>query len=368
FRLVPEEGTVRIASNAAGAEVFDASGARLGATGATLSLSPFMAHELTVKAARHKPAEVTVRIDRPGLDAGTRQVVLEQQRTPPDLVEVANAQYASLDGLATGSREAQDRQRRAVSELGLPLEVKTARTGILFRLIPAGSFTMGSPRAEQDMVVKAGVDRKVVEDETQHQVTLTKPFYCGKYEVTQGQWEMVCGSNPSYFKNAGRDAPVENVIWEECQTFLQKLCQMEGVAEGTYRLLTEAQWEYACRAGSTSAYRFGDSDSGLGEYAWYDRNSGATTHPVGQKRPNGWGLHDMHGNVWEWCQDWYGEYASGSVPDPLGPASGVDRVSRGGSWFHDARFCRSADRSRIPPGDRYISLGFRLARTTASYP
>ncbi|MCU0916782.1 MAG: protein kinase, partial [Planctomycetes bacterium] len=166
FRLVPEDGTVRITSNAAGAEVYDDSGKRLGAAGATLSLPPFVSHDLTVKAPRHKPAEVTVRIDRPGMDAGTRQVVLEQQRIPEDLVEVANAQYASLDGLASGSREAQDRQRRTVSELGLPLEVKAARTGMVFRLVPPGSFTMGSPSGE------ANRDN----DETQHQVTLTKPF------------------------------------------------------------------------------------------------------------------------------------------------------------------------------------------------
>ncbi|MBN1510002.1 MAG: formylglycine-generating enzyme family protein, partial [Sedimentisphaerales bacterium] len=200
---------------------------------------------------------------------------------PDDLVAVADAQHASLDGLAPGSREAQERQRQAVRQLGLPLEVKTAKTGIVLRLIPAGSFTMGSPRAEQDAMVKAGVPRNVVEDEVEHQVTLSKPFYCGKCEVTQGQWEQVMGTNPSYFKNAGKDAPVERVSWHDCQALAKKLCEMEGVAEGTYRLLTEAEWEYACRAGTQTALYNGDlvikglNDAlALDGISWYGGNSG----------------------------------------------------------------------------------------------
>jgi sulfatase modifying factor 1 len=366
FSLTPDEGIVKITSNAPGAEVFDASGARLGAAGELLHLPPFASHTLTVKAPRHKPADVTVRIDRPGMDAGTRQVALEQQRVADDLVEGSNAPYASLDGLASGSREAQERQRRAVTELGLPLEVKTARTGIGFRLVPAGSFTMGSPPGEMNRD----------NDETQHRVTLTKPFYCGTYEVTQGQWEAVMGSNPSSFKNAGLDAPVEQVSWEDCQAFLAELCRTEGVPAGTYRLLTEAEWEYACRAGTGTVFCYGDDlDSSMANFDGnYPYGGGRkdeyrrTTIRVGSFRPNGWGLYDMHGNVWEWCEDWYGEYAPGSLIDPSGLRSRDARVLRGGGWRGNSRYCRSADRDWYAPGSRGYFLGLRLARSTPSYP
>ncbi len=279
-----------------------------------------------------------------------------------DLLEVANAQYASLDGLASGSREAQDCQRQVVAQLGLPLEVRSAKTGIVFRLIPAGTFTMGSPPDEAPRG----------RDETQHEVTLTKAFYCGKYEVTQGQWESVMGSNPSNFTRVGRDAPVEQVSWKDCQVFVNKLCQTESVPEGTYRLLTEAEWEYACRAGTTTPFCYGnDLDSSMANFGTSSGRKGQyrrTTVKVGTFRPNGWGLYDMHGNVWEWCQDWHGEYSCGSVTDPPGPASGDHRVHRGGSWGHDARNCWSALRYGSTPGNRFDSLGVRLARTAPSYP
>ncbi len=152
-----------------------------------------------------------------------------------------------MTGLASGSQAAQDRQKQSVQNLGLPLEVKTRQTGIVLRLIPAGMFMMGSPSTE------AGQD---YDEKPRHQVTFTKPLYCGKFEVTQRQWKAVMGSNPSYFTMAGLDAPVDQVSWDDCQIFLTKLCQKEGVPNGTYRLLTEAEWEYACRAGSTSAVLF----------------------------------------------------------------------------------------------------------------
>lgn len=267
---------------------------------------------------------------------------------PDDLVDTL---YPSLEGLAPGSEEAQDRQRQAAQELGLPVEVRTRMTGIVLRLIPAGTFTMGSPTDEAGRY----------DDESQHQVTLTRAFYCGKFEVTEGQWEQVMGSNPSWFQNAGPDAPVESVSWEDCQVFLKALCEVEGVPEGTYRLLTEAEWEYACRAGTTGPYCC--DESVLDEYAWY-----GGVYPVGQKKPNAFGLHDMHANVWEWCQDWYGEYPSEPVTDPLGSASGGDRVLRGGGWIHFSGYCRSANRLLLSPVDRPIYLGLRLARTTPSYP
>jgi len=301
---------------------------------------------------------------RPGLAAESPGTSPPAQRLPDDFVGVADAQYAALDNLAPGSREAQERQRQAVQQLGLPLEVKTRKTGILLRLIPAGSFTMGSPPGETD---RAG-------NETQHQVTLTKPLYCGRYEVTQGQWEQVMGSNPSYFQSAGRDAPVEQVSWYNCQQFLQRLCRLEGVPEGTYRLLTEAEWEYACRGGTQTVFCYGnDLDARLanfdGNYPYGKGDKGAdrqTTVRAGSFAPNAFGLYDMHGNVWEWCQDVFGEYGRGPVTDPPGPASGAARVSRGGGWDFNATCCRSASRLRYAPAFRCLYVGLRLARTTQS--
>jgi formylglycine-generating enzyme required for sulfatase activity len=219
--------------------------------------------------------------------------------------------------------------------------------GMEFVPIPAGAFMMGSAQGNND-------------ERPSHQVTISRPFYLGKYEVTQAQWEAVMGSNPSRFTGQP-DRPVEQVSWDDVQAFIRKLNEKEG---GTmYRLPTEAEWEYAARAGSTTAYSFGDDPGQLGEYAWYTDNSGGQTHPVGQRQPNAWGLYDMHGNVWEWVQDWYGTYAAEPVTDPQGPSSGSNRVVRGGSWRNGARFCRSAYRFYAHPGDRIVDLGFRLLRT-----
>lgn len=210
-------------------------------------------------------------------------------------------------------------------------------------------FTMGSPVTEQGRS----------NDENQHTVILTKGFWLGKTVVTQAQWEAVMESNPSNFK--GSDLPVEQVSWDDAMAFSRKLTERERQAgrlpDGyEYTLPSEAQWEYACRAGTTGAYA-GDLDA----MAWFKQNSGNTTHPVGQKGANAWGLYDMHGNVWEWCRDWYGNYPGGSVTDPTGPPQGSDRVSRGGCWGNDAAICRSAFRYRINPGFRLLNLGFRLA-------
>jgi len=215
--------------------------------------------------------------------------------------------------------------------------------------IAPGSFQMGSNDGESD-------------EKPVHRVTLSEGYHLGATEVTQGQWEAVMGSNPSRFK--GRDLPVEQVSWEDAMSFCRKLTERERSAGRLtvgyeYTLPTEAQWEYACRAGSTGAYA-GDLDS----MGWCRENSGSKTHAVGTKRANGWGLYDMHGNVWEWCSDWYRAYPSGYVVDPTGASSGTLRILRGGSWRNDASGCRSADRGRYVPGLRAFFLGFRLVHSS----
>jgi formylglycine-generating enzyme required for sulfatase activity len=223
--------------------------------------------------------------------------------------------------------------------------------GMEFVLIPSGSFIMGS----LDNDLNAGNNEKPA-----HKVIISKPFYLGKYEVTQAQWEAVMGNNPSRFK--GSNNPIERVIWEEIQAFIQRLNQKEG--HDRYRLPTEAEWEYAARAGTTSMYSFGDNADSLGRYAWCGGNSGGVTHPVGQKESNAWGLYDMHGNVWEWVQDWYSDkyYSSSPPSDPRGPSSGSHRVERGGGWRGFTEDCRPAIRNHDTPDTRRIDIaGFRLA-------
>ena len=213
-------------------------------------------------------------------------------------------------------------------------------------LIPAGKFKMGSPESEDGRV----------EFETQHEVTLTKPFYMGKFEVTQEQWESVMGKNPSDTK--GAKLPVTDVSWNDCQEFIKKL---NAKTNGGYRLQTESEWEYACRAGTTTAYSFGDKitpkDANYG-----DSKLGATV-VVGGYKPNAFGLCDMHGNVWEWCEDWYGDYPKGAVTDPKGPATGKYRVLRGGSFYGDVSRARSSFQNGITPTYWLNLVGFRLATT-----
>ncbi|MCX5671055.1 MAG: SUMF1/EgtB/PvdO family nonheme iron enzyme [Planctomycetota bacterium] len=219
-------------------------------------------------------------------------------------------------------------------------------------LIPAGKFMMGSPDSAQ-----GPIDFEV----PQHEVILSKPFYMGVTEVTQAQYQAVMGKNPSEFKGATN--PVETVSWNDATEFCKKLSEKAGQA---VRLPTEAEWEYPCRAGTQTAFSFGDDLSALGDYAWWDGNSDKTTHPVGQKKPNSWGLYDMHGNVWEWCADWYGEYPKGPVTDPSGPATGYGgRVLRGGAWYYGGSdYFRCAFRHCHAPTCRdYFFFGFRCART-----
>jgi formylglycine-generating enzyme required for sulfatase activity len=243
--------------------------------------------------------------------------------------------------------------------------------GMKLVLIPAGEFPMGSPDSDPD----ADTDEK-----PQHPVRITRPFYMGATEVTQGQYEAVTGADPSHFKGSD-DLPVETVSWLDAINYCNALSRKEGlppfyrvqaetveVPDGNgpgYRLPTEAEWECACRAGSWSRYCFGEDAAGLAAFAWYEGNAGGQTHPVGQKRSNAWGLYDMHGNVWEWCWDGYeADYYSKKPPatDPLGPSQADSRVYRGGSWFYTPLYCRSALRGGVAPGYRNSILGFRVAR------
>ena len=232
--------------------------------------------------------------------------------------------------------------------------------------INPGTFIMGSPENELGRNIDGG-------DETQHQVTLTKGYWLGKYEITQAQYQTVMGNNPSYFKES--NLPVESVSWFDATNFCAKLTEIEKAAgrlpEGyEYTLPTEAQWEYACRAGTTTALNSGknltseyEECSNMNEVGWYEYNSNSTTHPVGQKRPNAWGLYDMHGNVWEWCLDWYGAYPTSAVTDPVGPNTGSFRILRGNSWLDPALYSRSAERLHYiyPDHTAYADCGFRVA-------
>jgi formylglycine-generating enzyme required for sulfatase activity len=202
------------------------------------------------------------------------------------------------------SDQAKALQKAWADHLDTPVQI-TNPLGMKLNLIPPGEFAMGSPKSEPGRW----------DDETQHLVKITKPFYLSAHEVTQAQYEQVMGKNPSYFSVSGNgkgrvsgdtsQLPVERVSWNDAVEFCRKLSDEEGVE---YRLPTEAEWEYACRAGTTTAYSFGNDVAQLGEYAWYADNSENTSHAVGEKKPNAWGLYDMHGNVWEWCQDWFGPY------------------------------------------------------------
>ena len=254
---------------------------------------------------------------------------------------ITEAKFAPLKGLAKGSKAAQDSQREAAKKL--PLEMKIKKSGIVFRLIPAGKFSMGSPKAQK-------------------QAEVTKPFYIGKFEVTQEQWQKVMGNtladqnDRSQYKGiygAGDNFPMYHVSWDDCQDFIKKLSALEGLTNNLkLSLPTEIAWEYACRAGTQTAYYTGAAEADLARAGWYGYdnkgNSNKTTHEVGQKLCNAFGLYDIHGNVWEWCNDWYSGDRS-------------NRVNRGGNWSGSALLCRSAFRNRYSPGLRGYFLGLRLA-------
>ncbi len=232
-----------------------------------------------------------------------------------------------------------------LSEKAKPLEMV---------LINGGSFTMGSPRSQEF---------RESNEWPQHEVTISKDFYMGRYEVTQGQWQALMGRNPAGYQDGNLNHPVENVSWNDCKMFIERL---NDLGLGQFRLPTEAEWEYACRAGTDTRFYWGEDpdEVQVKEHAWYTLNSENHPREVGLKRPNNWGLYDMSGNVYEWCQDWFAPYSkeAKSQVDPTGPAGGISRVNRGGSWNLGAWNCRSAHRVGYQPHFRYIFLGFRIVR------
>ncbi len=236
----------------------------------------------------------------------------------------------------------------SVEEIESPI---TNSIGMKFEYIPPDTFMMGSLPDEP------GRDK----DERCYEVTLSQGFYMQTTEVTQGQWQAVMGKNPSNFFDCGDNCPVEGVSWYDVQQFIKELNKKENTAK--YRLPTEAQWEYASRAGSVSWFCFGDDETKLKDYAWFQDNSQGKTHPVAQKKPNTWNLYDMHGNVWEWCKNWDGEYPSKATFDPTGPKKGSFRVVRGGSWYYPLLDARCANRFYMLPGQSNYNLGFRLVMT-----
>ena len=252
-------------------------------------------------------------------------------------------------------------------------KVLTNSIGMKLVLIPKGKFMMGSPPDE--------------ENERRHEVTISRDYHLGMHEVTQAQYKKIMGINPSYFQGDAvaerhpetnrvvkevdsANHPVEQVFWEDAVKFCQRLSALpeEKKAGRVYRLPTEAEWEYACRAGSQMAYSFGSDEKSLVNFGWYKSNSNSMTHAVGLKKANAWGLYDMHGNVWEWCADWLDEYPKGSTTDPRGPEDGSLRVRRGGSWYNGAVICRSAIRYWPAPPDRVGDLGFRVALSSSGIP
>ena len=295
--------------------------------------------QLKVKHTNYAPVMVTF------ADYGVEK--LESNRTY-ELIVVTYPQYAITQNVTNQSLDSQHstpQTHQTVSDNTISIPVK-GRISIDMVRVEAGTFTMGATAEMKDPYDN---------EKPTHQVTLTNDYYIGKYEVTQALWQAVMGNNPSYSKNY--NLPVECVSWDDCQEFISKLNHITGK---TFRLPTEAEWEYAARGGNKSrGYQYSGSNN-LSDVAWYDDNSSNTTHAVGTKQPNELGIYDMSGNVWEWCQDRLGAYSSSSQVNPTGANSGSYRVSRGGSWCEFARLCRSSCRDLTSPGNRNYDLGLRL--------
>ena len=270
--------------------------------------------------------------------------------TSRQTVTISEGQTASISGSLTSSTSSSTANTLSSSGSSLSGNALTipVKNGINIEMVKveAGSFNMG---ATSEMQNPYDSEKPV------HRVTLTNNYYIGKYEVTQALWQAVMGSNPSNFK--GDALPVEKVSWNDCQDFISKLNAMTGKK---FRLPTEAEWEYAARGGKKSrGYQYSGSNT-LGDVAWYYGNSGPKTHAVGTKQPNELGIYDMTGNVWEWCQDWFGSYSSSPQTNPTGAASGSYHVYRGGCWIYSARNCRTSSRYYGTPGFRFYDLGLRL--------
>jgi len=257
------------------------------------------------------------------------------------------------DGSGQSTASAAPAAALATANAGAPRTLQLGH-GVRLELvwIPAGDFQMGSPFEE---------DGRFIAEGRRHRVTLTRGWWMGKYPVTQEQWERVMGANPSHVK--APHLPVDQVNWGDSQTFVRALGRILGPDHLTVALPTEAQWEYACRAGRQTRFWSGESEADLAAAAWYARNSGDQPHEVGLKSANPWGLCDVHGNVWQWCQDWLGPYAPAAVTDPSGPDTGTERVLRGGSWSSEADVCRAAYRFSYPPSYRLMTVGLRVVAT-----
>ncbi len=292
----------------------------------------------SVESTKKNQKERQRKIEKQRQQERQREIDLQRQREEQREWERQRAQQEEK------ARQEQEQERRRIAERDRIIQ--SLISNMVY--VEGGTFTMGATKEQKK---DAEVDEK-----PKHKVTLAS-FYICKYEVTQALWVAVMGSNPSDFQG-NLQRPVESVSWDDCQVFIKKLNQLTGKS---FRLPTEAEWEYAARGGSKSkGYKYAGSNT-LGDVAWYNSNCSWQTHPVATKSPNELGLYDMSGNVLEWCQDWYGSYSSGAQTNPTGSTSGSYRVCRGGSWCYGTRECRVSNRIIGSPSHPYYHLGLRLA-------
>jgi formylglycine-generating enzyme required for sulfatase activity len=342
-------GHLQVNANAANSQVYvDGTYRGVASPGQPLNLQNIDVGQVNVRVTAQNYKEKT---DRATLQAGEwTQIVVKLEPVsvaPPPIVDHLVTR-PSVSSTSTTRKAGQTLTARLPG--GASME---------FVWIESGTFTMGSPVSEAGRSEREG---------PQHRVTISRGFYLGKYEITQGQWEAVMGTRPwsgKEYVQSNANHPAVYISWDDMQSFVRRLNQVEGSEK--YRLPTEAEWEYACRAGATTRWPFGDRESDLGAYAWYNDNSWKVglqyAQLVGQKRPNAWGLCDMLGNVLEWCQDYLGDYSGSTQIDPTGPTSGSHRVGRGGRFRYDPRTVRPADRGYYAPGHRSGGVGARLLRT-----